>query len=193
MIRLIAGLGNPGEEHESTRHNAGFWFVDALCRRYRLEPKPVRGFHGLHVRGPIEGRPVSVLKPTTWMNRSGRSVAATLSWYRYADDEALVVHDELDLPVGAVRLKFSGGHGGHNGLRDVVDCIGDGFHRLRIGIGRPNRVGKALSWVLGRPGADDEAAIRAAIERALDHLPRILEGEMPLAMNTLHRNDPTGR
>ena len=186
-LRLIVGLGNPGPEHARTRHNAGFWFVDALAEqagaRFGLESK----LFGETARVEIAGQSVWLLKPATFMNLSGKSVAAALRYWKIEPEEALLAHDELDLPPGVARLKFDGGHGGQNGLRDTMRLLGHGkFHRLRIGIGHPGHKDKVTPWVLGRPGKDDEASILRAIDDALDALPIAVAGNFMDAMTRLH-------
>jgi PTH1 family peptidyl-tRNA hydrolase len=186
-LRLIVGLGNPGAEHARTRHNAGFWFIDALAEtlgvRFGLDSR----LFGESAKATIAGRTVWLLKPGTFMNASGKSVAAALRYWKIAPEEALLVHDDLDLPPGAARLKFDGGHGGQNGLRDTIQLLGHGqFHRLRLGIGHPGHKDRVTPWVLGRPGLDDEAAIRRAIQDALEVLPLAVAGEYPEAMKRLH-------
>jgi len=186
-LRLIVGLGNPGPEHARTRHNAGFWFVDALASqeggRFGLESK----LFGETCKVSIAGQPVWLLKPATYMNASGKSVAAALRYWKIAPEEALLAHDELDLPPGAARLKFDGGHGGQNGLRDTMHLLGHGrFHRLRIGIGHPGHKDRVTPWVLGKPGRDDEAAILRAIDDALAVLPLAVAGDFNEAMKRLH-------
>ena len=190
-LRLIVGLGNPGAEHARTRHNAGFWFIDALAEksgaRFGLESK----LHGETAKIHLAGQTVWLLKPATFMNLSGRSVAAALRYWKIEPDEALLAHDELDLPPGTARLKFDGGHGGQNGLRDTVRLLGHGsFHRLRVGIGHPGHKDKVTPWVLGRPGRDDEAAILRAIDDAIDVLPLAVTGDFNEAMKRLHTPRP---
>src|SRR5690348_2959608 len=189
-LRLIVGLGNPGAEHLRTRHNAGFWFVDALSRqvggRFGVESK----LRGETAKIHYEGRSLWLLKPITFMNASGASVGAALRYWKIAPEEMLVVHDDLDLPPGAARLKFDGGHGGQNGLRDLFAHIGHGqFHRLRLGIGHPGHKDRVTGWVLGKPSAADEAAIIDAVARSLDVLPLAVAGDFNEAMKRLH----TGR
>ena len=186
-LRLIVGLGNPGPEHLRTRHNAGFWLVDALAlregARFGLESK----LFGETCKVVIAGQPVWLLKPATYMNASGKSVAAALRYWKIEPEEALLVHDELDLPPGTARLKFDGGHGGQNGLRDTMRLLGHGrFHRLRIGIGHPGHKDRVTPWVLGKPGRDDEAAMLRAIDDALDVLPLAVAGDFNEAMKRLH-------
>lgn len=184
---LLVGLGNPGSEYQNTRHNAGFWFVDEVARRYGGRFKMESKFHGEVCRITVAGHDCHLLKPGTFMNRSGQAVLALAQFFKYPLDSILVVHDELDLPPGSVRLKRGGGHGGHNGLRDMVSRLGSGdFLRLRIGIGHPGHKDKVVGYVLNRPNADDEALIRQAIDRAVDELPYVLAGELDKAMNRLH-------
>ncbi len=159
-LRLIVGLGNPGPEYARTRHNAGFRFVDELAARagasFRLDSK----LFGETARVDIAGQPVWLLKPATFMNLSGKSVTAALRFWKFEPEQALLAHDELDLPPGVARLKFDGGHGGQNGLRDTMKLLGHGkFHRLRIGIGHPGSKDKVTPWVLGRASADDDLLI----------------------------------
>jgi PTH1 family peptidyl-tRNA hydrolase len=186
-LRLIVGLGNPGAEHLRTRHNAGFWFVDALARRegarFGLEAK----LHGETAKIVLEGQPLLLLKPNTFMNKSGIAVATALRYWKIAPEEMLVAHDDLDLPPGAARLKFDGGHGGQNGLRDIFAHLGHGrFHRLRLGIGHPGHKDRVTPWVLGRPGKADEDAILGAVGAALDVLPLAVAGDFNEAMKRLH-------
>ncbi|HEY0504321.1 MAG TPA: aminoacyl-tRNA hydrolase [Lysobacter sp.] len=186
-LRLIVGLGNPGAEHLRTRHNAGFWFVDALALRqgvrFGLESK----LFGETAKVDVAGQPVWLLKPATYMNLSGKSVAAALRYWKIEPEQMLVVHDELDLAPGTARLKFDGGHGGQNGLRDITKLLGHGkYHRLRIGIGHPGHKDRVTSWVLGKPGVDDEASILRAIGDADDVLPLAVAGDFNEAMKRLH-------
>ncbi|MGE5167498.1 MAG: aminoacyl-tRNA hydrolase [Deltaproteobacteria bacterium] len=186
-LRLLVGLGNPGAEHLRTRHNAGFWFVDALVRRegarFGLETK----LHGETAKIVLEGQPLLLLKPNTFMNKSGIAVATALRYWKIAPEEMLVAHDDLDLPPGAARLKFDGGHGGQNGLRDIFAHLGHGeFHRLRLGIGHPGHKDRVTPWVLGRPGKADEDAILGAVSAALDVLPLAVAGDFNEAMKRLH-------
>lgn len=186
-IRLIVGLGNPGPEHARTRHNAGFRFVDTLAERqgerFGLESK----LFGETARVVVAGQPIWLLKPATYMNLSGKSVAAALRYWKIDPEEALLAHDELDLAPGTARLKFDGGHGGQNGLRDTIQLLGHGkFHRLRIGIGHPGHKDRVTSWVLGKPGKDDEILIGHAIDAAIDVLPLAVAGDFNEAMKRLH-------
>ncbi|HEN46793.1 MAG TPA: aminoacyl-tRNA hydrolase [Mizugakiibacter sp.] len=186
-IKLIVGLGNPGAEYLRTRHNIGFWLVDTLARAEGVRFVSERKLHGETCRIRIGGHEVRLLKPMTFMNHSGRAVLATINYWKYDLAECLVVHDDLDLPPGVARLKFDGGHGGQNGLRDIIQQVGDRrFHRLRFGIGHPGRRDQVTPWVLGRPSAEDEGAMLDAVGRALDILPRVLEGAFNAAMQQLH-------
>ena len=191
-LRLIVGLGNPGAEHMRTRHNAGFWFVDALAlqvdARFGVESK----LRGETAKIHYAGRNLRLLKPATYMNASGASVAAALRYWKIEPEEMLIAHDDLDLPPGVVRLKFDGGHGGQNGLRDIFAHLGHGrFYRLRLGIGHPGpgQKDRVTPWVLGRPSAADEAAILEAIGQAFDVLPLVVEGEFEKAMMRLHTDE----
>lgn len=186
-LRLIVGLGNPGADYSRTRHNAGFWFLDALASqlgaRFGLEGK----LFGETAKADIAGQTVWLLKPATFMNASGKSVAAALRYYKIPAEQALLAHDELDLAPGIARLKFDGGHGGQNGLRDTIAHLGHGkFHRLRIGIGHPGHKDRVTPWVLGRPGREDEAAILRAVDDALAVLPLAVTGDFNEAMKRLH-------
>lgn len=188
-LRLIVGLGNPGAEHLRTRHNAGFWFVDALAQRESARFGVETKLHAETAKVVIGGEPVWLLKPTTYMNRSGLAVNAALRYWKIEPEQMLVAHDELDLPPGVARLKFDGGHGGQNGLRDLFTHVGHGrFHRLRLGIGHPGHKDRVTSWVLGRPSIADENLIIDSIADALDVLPLALAGDFNEAMKRLHTN-----
>lgn len=186
-IQLIVGLGNPGAQYEQTRHNAGFWFVEAVARHlggsFRSESK----FHGEACKLRLGGEELWLLKPMTFMNRSGQAVAALSRFYKIAPDAILVAHDELDLPPGDIRLKAGGGHGGHNGLRDTIAQLGTrDFQRLRIGIGHPGHSSQVTGYVLGKAPADERQQIETALDSALDVLELAVSGEMQKAMNRLH-------
>ena len=190
-LRLIVGLGNPGAEYARTRHNAGFRFVDELAAKagatFRLDSK----LFGETAKIDIAGQPVWLLKPATFMNLSGKSVTAALRFWKFEPDQALLAHDELDLAPGTARLKFDGGHGGQNGLRDTMQLLGHGkFHRLRIGIGHPGSKDKVTPWVLGRASADDDILIGRAIDAAIDVLPLAMDGNFMDAMTKLHTVKP---
>ncbi len=186
-IQLVAGLGNPGDEYRETRHNAGFWFVDTLSRQWGVPFRREAKFHGEVCRISMKGEPVWLLKPDTWMNRSGQAVARLARFYKIPVESILVAHDELDLPPGAVRLKQGGGHGGHNGLRDIASLMGDnGFVRLRIGIGHPGSTKEVTGFVLGSASAEERRLIDEAIARAVEELPHIIHGDYQKAMNRLH-------
>jgi PTH1 family peptidyl-tRNA hydrolase len=186
-LRLIVGLGNPGPEHARTRHNAGFWFIDALAEAHRARFGLESKLFGETAKAEIGGEPVWLLRPATYMNASGKSVTAALRYWKIEPEQCLLAHDDLDLPPGTARLKFDGGHGGQNGLRDTIALLGHGkFHRLRLGIGHPGHKDKVTPWVLGRPGKDDEAAIRRAVDDALDVLPLAVAGDFMEAMKRLH-------
>lgn len=186
-VSLIVGLGNPGSEYEKTRHNAGFWFLDELARQQNLSFKAEKKFHGEVARYKYAGEDVWLLKPLTFMNLSGQAVQALAHFYKINLDEILVVHDELDLSVDTARLKKGGGHGGHNGLRDIASKMGgNNFLRLRIGIGHPGDKNQVTNHVLKKASTDDQISIERNIERALNVLPLVLEGEVQKAMNELH-------
>ena len=186
-LRLIVGLGNPGPEHARTRHNAGFRLVDALADRAGVRFGVEARLFGETARIELGGRSLWLLRPATFMNLSGKSVTAALRYWKIEPEQALLAHDELDLPPGVARLKFDGGHGGQNGLRDVMRLLGHGrFHRLRIGIGHPGHKDRVTSWVLGRPGNDDDILINRAIDDAIDVLPLAVQGDFGEAMKRLH-------
>lgn len=189
-IRLIVGLGNPGPEHEHDRHNAGFWFVDALARSQGVSLAREGKFFGLVGRARIGTDAVFLLEPATWMNRSGQAVAALANFYRIAPEEILVAHDELDLLPGQAKLKRGGGHAGHNGLRDIQARLGSAdFWRLRLGIGHPRSLQleqEVVDFVLHRPGREQRQQIDDAIDRALDAIPLLVAGDPAAAMHRLH-------
>lgn len=186
-IRLICGLGNPGAEYERTRHNAGYWWVDAIAERARADWKKESKFAGWTARVTEGGKEFWLLKPATYMNESGRSVAALMRFYRIEPAELLVVHDELDLPPGSVKLKLGGGTGGHNGLSDIVEVLGTkDFWRLRVGIGHPGDKNRVPDYVLKKATRDEQVAIDPPFERSLDLLPKIATGRLQDAMGWLH-------
>lgn len=186
-IRLIVGLGNPGAEYDRTRHNAGFWLVDELCWRYKGNWRTETKFHGDIARVDIDGQDVWLLKPMTYMNLSGQAVLALAHFYKILPDQILVVHDELDLPPGAARFKQGGGHGGHNGLKDIVARLSSpAFWRLRLGIGHPGDRNEVANFVLKKPRAEEQQALDEAIAQALLQLPAAIGGKMAAAMKELH-------
>ena len=190
-IRIFVGLGNPGAEYTRTRHNAGFWFIDALAEAHGARWGVEKKLQAETAKVTIAGRPVHLLKPTTFMNHSGRAVSAALQYWKIQPEQCLIAHDELDLAPGAVRLKFDGGHGGQNGLRDTMAQLGHGkFHRLRVGIGHPGHKDKVTPWVLGRPGLDDDISIQRGIEAALQVVPLLIDGRFNDAMKQLHTPAP---
>lgn len=187
MIKLLVGLGNPGNEYEATRHNAGFWWIDALARELKLSPVMDKNYHGLVARGNVQGQTVWLLQPQTFMNLSGKSVAALARFFKIGPEEILVAHDELDLPPGQVRLKFGGGHAGQNGLRDIHAQLGTGdYWRLRIGIGHPGVKSEVSSWVLGKPMPEQRSAMEEAVARSVKAWPLLLAGDMEKAMQQIH-------
>jgi peptidyl-tRNA hydrolase, PTH1 family len=189
-IKLIVGLGNPGREYEKTRHNAGFWLVEELARRhggsFRLEPR----FRAELARVQISGQERWLVKPMDFMNNSGQVTAAVASFYKVTVGDILVAHDELDLPPGALRLKSGGGAGGHNGLKDLIACMGDGFWRLRMGIGHPGSRDLVTPYVLGRASVDEGIALDLAVRAAADSVPDIFEHGAERVMQQLHTRQP---
>ena len=189
-IRLIVGLGNPGREYEATRHNAGFWWVDAVAAGKAAALRPEKKFHGLAARVAVGSHELWLLEPDTFMNASGRAVSALANFYKIAPDEMLVVHDELDLPPGTLRLKKGGGHGGHNGLKDIVAHLGTPeFWRLRLGIGHPGNRDAVVNFVLNAPQRAEQELIENAIHDSLAALPQLLSGDFPAAMLKLHTKE----
>ncbi len=192
-VQLIVGLGNPGPEYDQTRHNAGALFVERLADRKGLCLAADRKYFGLVGKFSHQGRDVRLLIPTTYMNRSGQAVAALANFFRIAPDAILVAHDELDMPPGTARLKQGGGHGGHNGLRDIIAQLGNqnSFHRLRLGIGHPGHSSLVSGFVLGRAPRSEQALLDTSIEHALDVLPEMLAGDWSKAMHKLHSQKAT--
>lgn len=189
-ISLIVGLGNPGKEYAQTRHNAGFWFVEQLADRYGISLKAEPKFHGFTGRGQIEGHDVRLLLPTTFMNRSGQSVVPFAKFYKVTPEAILIAHDELDMDPGIIRLKTGGGHGGHNGLRDIVPHIGPNFHRLRIGIGHPGSKERVSGHVLGKAPSSEQDLMDAAIDHALSKVKMLVDGQVSQAMNQINAYKP---
>jgi PTH1 family peptidyl-tRNA hydrolase len=186
-IQLVVGLGNPGSDYQTTRHNAGFWFVDELVRGCPEGFRAEQRFLSEVARCRFDGTEYRLQKPMTFMNRSGQAVGALMRFFRIPLEEVLVVHDELDLPAGTVRLKKGGGHGGHNGLRDLISHLGGReFYRLRVGIGHPGHKDQVVDYVLKKPSKDDKRLIDAAIDDALRVMPDIVDGRFERAMHSLH-------
>ena len=188
-LALIAGLGNPEERYERTLHNAGFWFVDELARRFDGEFRYEKRFDAEVCNATIAGREVWLAKPQSYMNLSGGPVRGLLDYYRLTPAELLVAHDEIDLPPGTVRLKSGGGHGGHNGLRDIIRHCGADFMRLRIGVGHPGQKDQVTDHVLKKASAGVEAAIRTNIDEAADVMPLLVADGLNAAMKELHTKD----
>ena len=187
-IRLLVGLGNPGPEYDATRHNAGFWWLDAVAAKLGVRLAFERGYHGLVARVNRAGHdPLWLIEPQTFMNLSGKSVAALTRFFKIAPQEILVAHDELDLPPGQVKLKLGGSHAGHNGLKDLVAQLGSAdFWRLRLGIGHPGIKAEVIDYVLRKPSQEHREAIEHCIARTLDALDLLLAGEMERAMMKVH-------
>jgi len=184
-IQLIVGLGNPGNEYSKTRHNAGFWWVDEVCAASATKLHHEAKFFGQ--AGRVEGQGTWLLKPETWMNASGRAVAALAKFYKIPAQAILVVHDELDLPVGSAKLKKGGGHGGHNGLRDIIAQLeSQDFWRLRLGIGHPGRREEVVNFVLHAPSLNEMNLIMQSIDDSAKLLPYLIRGEFEQAMLQLH-------
>lgn len=191
-VRLLVGLGNPGMQYQHTRHNAGEDFVRAYCAREGVPLKEDKRFFGYFTESTHpEGGRLRLLIPTTFMNRSGQSVAAVANFFKIEPGEILVAYDELDLAPGVARFKYDGGHGGHNGLRDIISSLGNrrDFYRLRIGIGHPGEASRVTGYVLGKAGSDDQAAINGAFSDAESALPLALAGQWEKAMHKLHTRD----
>lgn len=191
MIKLFVGLGNPGPEYEDTRHNAGFWWLDAMARDMGVHLQPDRSYYALMARTSHQGEPVWLLEPQTFMNLSGKSVGTLARFFKIKPEEILVVHDELDLPPGQVKLKKGGGHGGHNGLRDIHAQLGSpDYWRLRIGIGHPGLKHEVANWVLKKPAPDQRRLIEDSIIHSLKAYPEMLAGQMDKATLLIHTTKP---
>ncbi|MEP7303299.1 MAG: aminoacyl-tRNA hydrolase [Caldimonas sp.] len=191
MIRLIAGLGNPGPEYAATRHNAGFWFVEEVASRLRAPLVPERGYFGKAARASVAGQSVWLLQPTTYMNLSGKSVAALARFFRIEPHEILVAHDELDLLPGQVKLKQGGSHAGHNGLKDIHAQLGSAdYWRLRIGIGHPGVKAEVIDYVLKKPSTEQRVEIGKSIEQALCGLDLLLAGDVERATMRINARPP---
>ncbi|MFI8607421.1 aminoacyl-tRNA hydrolase [Pseudomonas sp. NPDC077649] len=192
-VQLIVGLGNPGPEYDQTRHNAGALFVERVADSQRVNLSVDRKYFGLVGKFNHQGREVRLLIPTTYMNRSGQSVAALANFFKIKPEEILVAHDELDMPPGIAKLKQGGGHGGHNGLRDIIAQLGNqnNFHRLRLGIGHPGHASLVSGYVLGRAPRSEQELLDQSIDFALGVLPDILAGDWTRAMQKLHSQKAT--
>ncbi len=187
MIRLIAGLGNPGPQYDATRHNAGFWFVDGVAAKLAVQLAPERSYFGHAARASIAGQPLWLLEPATFMNLSGKSVAALARFFKIEPDEILIAHDELDLLPGQVKMKLGGSHAGHNGLKDVQAQLGSaGFWRVRLGIGHPGVKAEVIDYVLRKPPAAERELIDKAMDQALAALDLVIAGDMEKAMMKMH-------
>lgn len=185
-LKLIVGLGNPGAEYARTRHNAGFWLVDELARRHGGAFRSEGKHQAELARVRVGSEELWLAKPMSFMNRSGGPVSSVLGFYKFGPTQMLVAHDEIDLPSGTIRLKESGGHGGHNGLRDIIAAQGDAFWRLRIGVGHPGTKNEVVDFVLTRAGADEQRAIDETIAAGADAIEQMLRDGAQIAMNKLH-------
>ncbi len=191
MIKLLVGLGNPGPDYEATRHNAGFWWVDAVAHALNTSLAMDKGYFGRVARTQVNGQPIWLLQPQTFMNASGKSVAALANFFKISPQEILVAHDELDIEPGEAKLKLGGSHAGHNGLRDIHAQLGtDQYWRLRLGIGHPGNRAEVIHWVLKKPSPDHRIAIEQCIDRALKALPQLLSDDMEQAMRLIHTSKP---
>ena len=187
-IKLIVGLGNPGDKYTDTRHNAGEWLIERLARRFNVSLNPESKFFGKTARTLVNGKEVRLLVPTTFMNLSGKAVGALASFYRIKPEEILVIHDELDLPPGTAKLKQGGGHGGHNGLKDIVAQLGNNnnFYRLRIGIGHPGHRDLVAGYVLNKPSPADRDVLEKVLDEATDCVEMIFKDGMVKTTNRLN-------
>ena len=191
MIKLFVGLGNPGSDYDQTRHNAGFWWIDALANQWKLQLRSERNYFGLMARGQVNGDTVWLLEPQTFMNASGKSVGTLARFFKIAPEEILVAHDELDIAPGEAKLKLGGGHAGHNGLRDIHTQLGSpNYWRLRIGIGHPGDKSQVANWVLKKPSPDDRIGIDQAMDRALTAAHHLQNGDMNKATALIHTSKP---
>lgn len=187
MIKLLVGLGNPGPEYQATRHNAGFWWIDELARQLKVSLAPERGYFGFAVRASTAGGPVWLLQPQTYMNLSGKSVAALAKFFNIEPQEILVAHDELDILPGQMKLKFAGGHAGHNGLKDIHAHLGSPeYWRLRLGIGHPGVKSEVANYVLRKPPLAEQQAIEACIQHSMAALAALCSGQMEQALRIIH-------
>lgn len=189
MIQAIFGLGNPGTKYQKTRHNAGFWFVDAIAQQLNLTFKAEKKFKAEVTQFNHNGNKIHLIKPQTFVNESGQSVIPFANFYRIPTAQILIAYDELDLPAGAAKIKLSGGHSGHNGLRSIIPGLGADFARLRIGIGRPQHRQQVVSWVLGNPSADDTILLQNCLDNCLSALDLMLNQDWEKAMHQLHSSN----
>ena len=191
MIKLFVGLGNPGAEYEATRHNAGFWWLEAAARELKVNLVPEKSYWGLAARTQVGGQTVWLLEPQTFMNLSGKSVGALAKFFKIKPEEMMVAHDELDIEPGQVKLKKGGSHAGHNGLRDIhAQLASADYWRLRIGVGHPGEKSEVVNWVLKKPSPDHRQAIEDGIARSIKALPQLLSGDMEKAMVLIHTSKP---
>ena len=191
MIKLFVGLGNPGAEYEATRHNAGFWWLEAVARELKVNLVPEKSYWGLAGRTQVGGQTLWLLAPQTFMNLSGKSVGALAKFFKIKPEEILVAHDELDIEPGQVKLKKGGSHAGHNGLRDIhAQMASSDYWRLRIGVGHPGEKSEVVHWVLKKPSPDHRQAIEDGIARSIKALPQLLAGDMEKAMVQIHTSKP---
>ena len=191
-IQLIVGLGNPGDKYTATRHNAGFWFLDQLARRYQTSFRAETKFKADVASFEHEGKRVWLVKPNTFMNLSGESLGPFAKYYQIAPENTLVVHDELDLPPGTSRYKWAGGHGGHNGIRDIFKHFAKDFWRLRVGVGHPGNKDQVLSFVMKAPSSKEQSLIDESFDRVTDTLSEVFAGDMEAAMRLLHNKQAEG-
>jgi PTH1 family peptidyl-tRNA hydrolase len=191
MIQLFVGLGNPGLEYQDTRHNAGFWWIDALASSLKTSLLMDKSYHAKLARINLDGQPVWLLQPQTFMNLSGKSVASLANFFKITPQQILVAHDELDIAPGEAKLKLGGSHAGHNGLRDIHAQLGtDQYWRLRLGVGHPGNKDDVVAWVLRKPSQDHRIAIDQTIDRALKAVPDFLAGNMEAATRLVHTSKP---
>ena len=191
MTKLFVGLGNPGAEYEATRHNVGFWWLEAAARELKVNLVPEKSYWGLAGRTQIQGQTVWLLAPQTFMNLSGKSVGALAKFFKIQPEDIVVVHDELDIEPGQAKLKKGGGHAGHNGLRDIHAQLGTAdYWRLRVGIGHPGEKSEVANWVLKKPSPEHRQAIDETLSRTIKALPQLLAGDMDKAMALIHTSKP---
>jgi PTH1 family peptidyl-tRNA hydrolase len=191
MTKLFVGLGNPGPEYDGTRHNAGFWWLDAVARELKVQLTMDKAYHGLVARTSVQGETVWLLAPQTFMNLSGKSVAALARFFKIEPNDILVAHDEMDIAPGEAKLKLGGSHAGHNGLRDIHAQLGtDNYWRLRLGVGHPGIKSEVVSWVLKKPSPDHRIGIEQAIDRSVKALPALIAGDTSKATLLIHTSKP---